>query len=104
MTLLTLFALGILLIDFMLPAEMKWANAVTAFVGVMFATAGGGKIQLWMHANNAPGSLGMMRTLLVDRFAIYFFYFFLAPPPIAILMSVRFMGIEHQNHGEDYAL
>ena len=34
--LLALFALGILLIDFMLPPEMKWANAVTAFVGVMF--------------------------------------------------------------------
>ena len=29
-TLLALFALGILLIDLMLPAEMKWANAVTA--------------------------------------------------------------------------
>src|SRR5207302_522826 len=28
-TLLALFALGILLIDLMLPAEMKWANAVT---------------------------------------------------------------------------
>jgi NADH-quinone oxidoreductase subunit N len=104
MTLLTLFALGILLIDFMLPAEMKWANAVTAFVGVMFATAGVVKIQLWMNANNAPSSLGMMRTLLVDRFAIYFFYLFLAATAIAILMSVRYMEIEHENHGEYYAL
>src|SRR5258708_8504539 len=104
MTLLTLFALGILLIDFMLPAEMKWANAVTAFVGVMFATAGVVKIQLWMNATNAPGSLGMMRTLLVDRFAIYFFYLFLAATAIAILMSVRYMEIEHENHGEYYAL
>jgi len=39
MTLLTLFALGILLIDFMLPTEMKWANAVTAFIGVTFAAS-----------------------------------------------------------------
>ena len=36
-TLLTLFALGILLIDLMLPAEEKWVNALTAFVGVLFA-------------------------------------------------------------------
>ena len=33
-TLLALFALGILLIDFMLPKELKWANAVTALLGV----------------------------------------------------------------------
>ena len=35
-TLLTLFALGILLIDLMIPAESKWVNALTAFVGVLF--------------------------------------------------------------------
>ena len=44
-TLLVLFALGILLIDFMLPKEMKWANAVTAFIGVCFSAAGVYKIQ-----------------------------------------------------------
>ena len=36
-TLLTLFALGILLIDLMLAAEDKWVNAVTALFGVGFA-------------------------------------------------------------------
>ncbi|PYX49043.1 MAG: NADH-quinone oxidoreductase subunit N [Acidobacteria bacterium] len=101
-TLLTLFALGILLIDLMLPKEMKWANAITAFIGVLFSAAGVYKIQLWMAAS--PGSLGMMRTLLVDRFAIYFFYLFLAATAIAILMSVRYLEIENENHGEYYAL
>ena len=43
--LLTLFALGILVIDLMLPAEKKWVNPVTAFVGVAFATGGVYKIQ-----------------------------------------------------------
>jgi NADH-quinone oxidoreductase subunit N len=106
-TLLTLFALGILLIDFMLPAEMKWANAVTAFIGVMFSAAGVVKIQLWMQAGGTAtsmGTLGLMRTLLVDRFAIYFFYLFLAGTAIAILMSARYMETEHENHGEYYAL
>ena len=101
-TLLVLFALGILLIDFMLPKEMKWANAITAFIGVCFAAAGVFKIQLWL--GGAPGASGMLRTLLVDRFAIYFFYLFLAGTAIAILMSVRYLETEHENHGEYYAL
>ena len=42
--------------------------------------------------------------MLVDRFAIYFFYLFLAGTAISILMSVRYMKTEHENHGEYYAL
>ena len=40
----------------------------------------------------------------MDRFAIYFFYLFLAGTAIAILMSVRYLETEHENHGEYYAL
>jgi NADH-quinone oxidoreductase subunit N len=105
MLLLTLFAMGILLIDLMLPAEWKWANAVTAFVGVGFATVGVWRIQSWYEAQGTiMGHMGFMRTLLVDRFAIYFFYLFLAGTAVAILMSVRYLEIEHENHGEYYAL
>jgi len=103
-TLLTLFALGILLIDFMLPKEMKWANALTAFVGVAFSAAGVYKIQLWLEQSGQPGSYGLMHTMLVDRFALYFDYLFLAGTAIAILMSVRYLETEHENHGEYYAL
>ena len=101
-TMLTLFALGILLIDFMLPKEMKWANAATAFVGVLFSAAGVYKIQLWLGP--APGTRGMLQTMLVDRFAIYFFYLFLAATAISILISVRYLEVEHENHGEYYSL
>ena len=103
-TLLTLFALGLLLIDLILPVEAKWANAVTAFVGVLFSAAGVFKIQLWMSATSSQGSLGFMRTMIVDRFAIYFWYLFLASTAIAILISVRYLETEHENHGEYYAL
>lgn len=102
--LLSLFALGILLIDLMLPAEMKRANAVTAFIGVVFAAAGVYKIQLYLDAVGKPGVPGMMGTMLVDRFALYFFYLFLAGTAIAILLSVRYLETEHENHGEYYAL
>jgi len=103
-TLLTLFALGILLIDFMLPKEMKWANAVTAMIGVCFSAAGVYKIQLWLSTIGRPAHLGLLNTMLVDRFALYFWYLFLAATAIAILMSVRYLETEHENHGEYYAL
>jgi NADH-quinone oxidoreductase subunit N len=101
-TLLTLFALGILLIDLMLPQEQKWANAITAFIGVLFSAKAVYNIQHLL--NNSRGYPGMMQTMLVDRFAIYFFYLFLAATGIAILMSVRYLETEHENHGEYYAL
>jgi NADH-quinone oxidoreductase subunit N len=105
-TLLTLFALGILLIDLMIPPESKWVNAVTALVGVGFAFAGVVRIQLWMGrtAYLARGSQAMMGTMLVDPFALYFFYLFLVGAAISILMSMRYMKTEHENHGEYYAL
>jgi NADH-quinone oxidoreductase subunit N len=103
-TLLALFALGVLLIDFMLPKEMKWANAVTALIGVGFSAAGVYKIQLWLETNNAGGTFGLARTMLVDHFALYFFYLFLAATAVAILMSVSYLETENENHGEYYAL
>ncbi|PYX06928.1 MAG: NADH-quinone oxidoreductase subunit N, partial [Acidobacteria bacterium] len=105
MLLLTLFAMGILLIDLMLPPEWKWSNAVTALVGVGFAAYGVHDIQRWFNSQGQlMGRLGFMGTLLIDRFAIYFFYLFLAGTAVAILMSVRYLDLERENHGEYYAL
>ena len=87
MLLLTLFAMGILLIDLMLPPEWKWSNALTAFVGVCFATAGVWRIHSWYNAQGRlMGHAAFMNTLIVDRFALYFFYLFLAGTAVAILM------------------
>jgi NADH-quinone oxidoreductase subunit N len=103
--LLTLFAIGILLIDLMLPAEWKWANSITALVGIAFATAGTLKIQTWYHTQHIDRiPTGFMGTLLVNRFSLYFFYLFLAGTAVAILMSIRYLEIERENHGEYYAL
>ncbi len=104
--LLTLFAIGILLIDLMIPPETKWVNAMTALIGVGFSTAGVLKIQFWMKTTPYAhiGFQAMMGTMIVDRFAVFFFYLFLAGTAISILMSVRYMQTEHENHGEYYAL
>jgi len=106
-TLLALFALGILLIDLMLPKELKWVNAVTALVGVAFSGAGVYKIQLWFQvARMQPGrgEPAFIHTMLVDPFALYFWYLFLAATAVAILTSVSYLKTEHENHGEYYAL
>ena len=47
---------------------------------------------------------GMLGTMHVDRATIYFFYLFLAGTAISILMSARYLEVEHENHGEYYAL
>jgi NADH-quinone oxidoreductase subunit N len=97
---LTIFALGILLIDLIVPREWKWINAAGAFMGVLFAGVCVAQIQ-WALPR---GGIGFLNSLLVDRFAIYFWYLFLAGAAIAILMSVRYLDIENEHHGEYYAL
>jgi NADH-quinone oxidoreductase subunit N len=100
---LTIFALGILLIDLMVPRGWKWINAAGAFVGVAFAA-----LCVWQIQSMLPppprGLLGFYNSLLVDRFAIYFWYLFLAGAAIAILGSVHYLDVEDEHHGEYYAL
>ena len=68
---------------------------------MVFSAAGVLKIQMPGSACKRPVSAGCLRhRCCVDRFAIYFFYLFLAGAAIAILMSVRYLEIEHENHGE----
>jgi NADH-quinone oxidoreductase subunit N len=104
---LTVFALGILLIDLMIPREWKWANAVTALIGVLFSAAGVVKIQYEQFKALRGGHLiefGFAQSMVLDHFSIYFYYLFLAGAAISILVSVRYLEIEHEHHGEFYSL
>jgi NADH-quinone oxidoreductase subunit N len=105
--LLTLFALGILLIDLMVPPEWKSLNPVTALVGLAFSAGAVVRIQLSQAAFGRQGHAlvwGFMQSMVVDHFAIYFFYLFLAGAALSILISVRYLEIERENHGEFYSL
>ena len=88
--LLTLFALGILLIDLVTPKRWKWMNAVTALVGIAFST---GAIvfrsQKALRLSGGSGLLAYSNSMLIDRYALYFWYLFLAAAAISILLSVR---------------
>ena len=105
--LLTMFALSVLLFDLWLAPESKWLNPVIAFVGILFAAAGVAKIQ-WAQAELLKSGQrvewGFMHSMLMDHFAIYFTYLFLAGAALAILISVRYLDIEKEHHGEFYAL
>ena len=108
-TLLTFFALGIMLIDLWIPPEDKWMNAVMAMCGVAFSAAAIWNpfrpgILTYLDGHRLGGHAAMLNTMAVDRFAIYFWSLFLAATAIAILTSVRYLETEHENHGEYYAL
>src|SRR5512140_3865462 len=107
--LLSLFGLGVLVIDLLLDAEWKQWNAVTALIGLGFAAASVILLQLtgkliggFAYVSRANGQY--VGSLLMDSFAIYFFYLFIVGAAIAILMSVRYLEIEREHHGEFYAL
>jgi NADH-quinone oxidoreductase subunit N len=107
MIMLAVFGIGILLIDLMLPAEWKHLNAWTALVGLGFSAAALlFKVQFGHYSDGQPlvGSFGFMHTMLMDRFAVYFGYLFLAGAAIAVLMSIKYLEIEKEDHGEFYAL
>jgi NADH-quinone oxidoreductase subunit N len=109
MIMLSLFGIGVLLIDLLLPAEWKRANSWVALTGLLFSGWSVWKIQLAYRTAEASGAtvtgiVGYNGALLMDRFAIYFFYLFLLGAAVAILMSVKYLDIERENHGEYYAL
>src|ERR1051325_10133024 len=98
MIMLTVFALGILMIDLIVPPQWKRLNAITALAGIGFSAAAlFFKIQHAHYGDGTPvvgsfgyilGGLGQMR---MDTFAVYFSYLFLLGAAIAILMSVRYL-------------
>src|SRR5512146_3364624 len=109
MIMLTLFALGILVIDLALPKEWNRINALTALAGVAFAFAATAKLHLQFVRAEQAGEIvnafqGFGGSMLLDRFAIYFYYLFLLGTAVAILISVRYLEIEREDHGEFYAL
>ncbi len=106
MILLSLFALGILMIDLMLPREWKRLNAYTALVGIGFAAAALVKLQRAHFADGSSlvGSFGLQGSMRMDAFAVYFSYLFLAGAFVAVLMSIKYLEIEEEDHGEFYAL
>jgi NADH-quinone oxidoreductase subunit N len=97
---LVLFAIGILLTDYLLEPRDKFFNALMAMLGVIFSA-----ICLWQLRFVAErGAEGFSGSLLVDPFFLFFGVIFLIATALVIILSVRYLQIEDENHGEYYAL
>ena len=97
---LTLFGLAILLFDFMLGVKDKTGNAVFAMLGVIFSG-----ISLYRLRALGPEAVGGFNSsIVVDPFFLFFGMIFLVATALIILLSVRYLQIENENHGEYYAL
>ena len=106
---LLLFALGILIFDFLLEKKEKHWNAYLALLGVA-----GSALGLYMQVQRyniertsplgSPGLLGFNNTVLIDGFFIVFAVLFLAAAALVILLSMRYLDLEREQEGEYYAL
>lgn len=97
---LVLFAMGILLTDYLLETRDKYFNAIMAMLGVIFSA-----ICLWQLRIVAErGAQAFSGSLLVDPFFLFFGVIFLIATALVIVLSVRYLQIEDENHGEYYAL
>jgi len=99
---LVLFGLGILLIDFYLEKPAKYVNAGLALVGTGFSG-----YTLWILHGRAAASmdvLGFKNSIIVDGFFVYFSALLLAATALTVLLSVRYLETEEEQHGEYYAL
>lgn len=107
MLVLTVFAVAILLIDLLLPKSAKRWNAAVALVGLGASAAALAKVWAAVrHVGTGESTrfAGFLGSFVMDRFAIYFYLLFLAGAAVAILMSIRYMEVESEDHGEYYAL
>ena len=94
---LTVFACGILLMDFLLEQRHKYMNAVTALLGIAFS----GFAVYQLRDTREPGFGGLVA---VDSFFVFFSIIFLLAAAVVVLMSVRYLELENEHEGEYYSL
>ena len=97
------FGLAILLTDFLLGARQRAWNSLTAMLGVILSAASFYVIKPAAVAPFGP-TKAFDGSIVIDPFFIFFGCIFLASTALVILLSVRYMEIENEQHGEYYAL
>jgi len=97
---LVFFGLAVLVTDFLLTPRQKSWNSLTAMLGLVLSGAA-----LWMWRYEASRSIyAFSHSIVIDPFFIFFGFLFLASTALVILLSVSYMEIEQEQHGEYYAL
>jgi len=98
---LALFGLAILVFDFMLGVRDKTGNALFAMMGVFFSAV---SLYRLHHELGTDPVGGFTSSIVVDPFFEFFGMIFLIALALVILLSVRYLQIENEHHGEYYAL
>lgn len=97
---LALFGLAILLLDYLLGVKEKAFNALVAMCGVGFSA-----YSLYRLYKLGPDAIGgFSGAVIIDPFFLFFGMIFLLATALVILVSVRYLQIEEEHHGEYYAL
>src|SRR5271154_431176 len=98
---LAFFGLGTLLLDFLLMKREKFWNSLTAMIGVVMS---GASLLLMFRGMQGQSYPAFGNSIIIDPFFIFFGFIFLASTALVILISVKYMEIEREQHGEYYAL
>jgi len=98
---LAFFGLAILILDFFLTKKEKSWNSLPAMLGVAFS---GGALLVMYKGMQGGQAYAFGNSIVIDPFFIFFGFIFLASTALTILISVKYMEIEKEQHGEYYAL
>jgi NADH-quinone oxidoreductase subunit N len=100
--LLTIFGLAILLLDFLIEKREKFLNAVSALIGLGFASYQ--LVLFWKGLGGDKYYSGFGGSFALDSFAVYLKLIIAIATALVVLVSARYLEIEGSNLGEYYAL
>jgi NADH-quinone oxidoreductase subunit N len=103
---LALFGCAVLLFDFFVfpdPKQRKWL-LIFVVLGIVFAGTGLWRQQSFLSSQGINELTAFGGSLIVDGFALFFNWVFLAASLIVALVSYRYLEIEGEHHGEYYGL
>lgn len=99
---LTLFGLGILLIDFTLGVKERYLNAGLALLGTIFSAYTVWRLRV--PVSQYGRQFGFQESVAIDSSFLFFAALFLAATALVILLSVKYLEVEQEQEGEYYAL
>jgi NADH-quinone oxidoreductase subunit N len=103
---LALFGCAVLLFDFLLPkgARNKRMLIVLTFLGLAFTGAALFRQHMALVSSGEREIIAFGGSLVVDRFALFFNWMFLASTAVVAMFAYRVIQVDHESVGEFYGL
>src|SRR5262245_8846656 len=97
---LAVFGMFLLIFDLLIQTK-RWLGYI-ALVGIAISATF--LFRLWEFQFSSNGFYAYGGSLVLDSFSIFFKLIFLIAAALSIAISLRYLDIERENHGEYYAL